>query len=114
MKPLYLIDANLPFNVPVWKDERFVFVLKIDPSWNDEEIWNYAKANSLIIVTKDKDFILKQIAFGVPPKVIHVKFGNLKLNHFIGRIEMVWQEVGQLIEINDTVNIYLNKIEAIK
>ena len=90
MKALYLIDANLPFRVPVWQGDTFVFVTKINPAWDDEEIWNYAKANGLIIVTKDKDFIVKQAIAGAPPSVVHVKFGNLKLADFISRIETVW------------------------
>lgn len=113
-KAAYLIDANLPFHLPVWKTEKFQFVLKINPSWDDEEIWKYAREHELIIVTKDKDFIVKQIAAGVPPKVIHVKFGNLKLKDFTTRINEVWQEVERLIQEYSTVNIYLNKIEAIK
>ncbi len=66
MKAAYIIDANLPFNIPVWRYKNFVFVLKINPAWDDDEIWDYAKENNLIIVTKDKDFIFKQIAFGMP------------------------------------------------
>lgn len=38
MKAVYVIDANLPFNVPVWRSEAFVFVLKINAAWDDEEI----------------------------------------------------------------------------
>ncbi|HVF96650.1 MAG TPA: DUF5615 family PIN-like protein [Flavisolibacter sp.] len=114
MEAAYLIDANLPFAAPVWKNENFQFVVKIDPSWDDEEIWKYAKDQKLIIVTKDKDFIVKQITAGIPPKVIHVKFGNLKLKDFITRIHEVWPEVERFIKDYSTVNIYLNKIEAIK
>ena len=114
MKALYLIDANLPFRVPVWQGDAFEFVVKIDPAWNDEEIWNYARTNELVIVTKDKDFLVKQAIAGAPPNVVHVKFGNLKLADFISRIEIVWNDVDRLIQTHSTVNIYLNKIEAIK
>jgi predicted nuclease of predicted toxin-antitoxin system len=114
MKAKYLIDANLPFRVPVWELENFVFVLKINPSWNDEAIWRYAKENNRIIVTEDKDFILKQAIAGAPPKLVHVKFGNMKLTDFIDRISVVWEEVNKLIQTHTIVNIYFTKIEAIK
>lgn len=114
MKASYIIDANLPYHVPVWKTEDFVFVLKINPAWDDDEIWNYAKENNMIIVTKDKDFIVKQAVHNVPPKVIHVKFGNLRLKDFIMRIGTVWEEVEHLIQTHTTINIYLTKVEAIK
>lgn len=110
----FLIDANLPFDVPVWKTERFTHVLHINPEWTDEAIWQYAKEENLIIVTKDKDFIVKQFREGTPPKVIHIKFGNLKFNDFINRILQIWEEVEGLIQKHTIVNIYLTKIEAIK
>lgn len=97
MKATYLIDANLPFRVPVWQNDAFLFVVKMNPDWNDEEIWEYAKENSLVIVTKDKDFLVKQAIAGAPPNVVHIKFGNLKLYDFINRIETVWPEVENLL-----------------
>ncbi len=114
MKAEFLIDANLPFNVPVWKHDSFAFVLKINPAWDDDEIWNYAKGEKLTIVTKDKDFLVKQAITGSPPKVVHIKYGNLKLKAFVERIEIVWQEVVVLLQTHTIINIYLNKIEAIK
>lgn len=92
MKATYLIDANLPFRVPAWQNEAFLFVVKMNPDWQDEEIWEYAKENGLVIVTKDKDFIVKQATSSAPPNVVHVKFGNLKLADFISRIEALWTE----------------------
>ena len=92
MKAKFRIDANLPFNVPVWKTDASVFVLKMAAAWDDEEIWNYAKTNDLVIVPKDNDFLVKQSVAGVPPKVVHVKFGNLKLKVFIEKMMSVWPE----------------------
>jgi predicted nuclease of predicted toxin-antitoxin system len=112
--PEFIIDANLPFDLEIWKNENFVFVLKINPFWNDDEIWNYARLNNLVIVTKDKDFILKQVLDGSPPKIVHIKFGNLKLNDFIYRIQFVWNKVEVLLETHTIVNVYLTKVEAIK
>lgn len=60
----FIIDANLPFKISKWQGDRFVHVLKIDPLWEDNEIWDYARKNNLIIVTKDKDFLLKQLIHG--------------------------------------------------
>ncbi len=89
MAAKFIIDANLPFHVSVWGNSSFVFVLRINPSRDDEAIWAYAAQNELIIVTKDKDFLVKQAIAGSPPKVVHIKFGNLKLKSFVERIEAV-------------------------
>jgi predicted nuclease of predicted toxin-antitoxin system len=97
--PLNIVDANLPFKVSCWSSEAYLHVLKLNPGWNDSEIWNHAKQHQLIIITKDKDFTVKQAIKGSPPKIVHIKFGNFKLVGFINRIEAVWNEVEKLLQI---------------
>lgn len=67
-----------------------------------------------MIITKDKDFILKQAIARAPPNVVHMKFGNLKLAAFINHIEAVWAEVESLLQTHTIINVHLDKIEAIK
>lgn len=112
--PEFLIDANLPAKINAWKSERFIHVSSINPLWNDDDIWNYAKANNLSIISKDKDFLIYQLANGTPPKIIHIKFGNLKFKEFINVIENCWNEVENPLSSHSLINIYLDKIEAIK
>ena len=112
--PEFLIDANLPSKIKIWESERFIHVSAIQPDWNDDDIWEYAKKNNLCIITKDKDFLLYQLANGSPPNVVHIKFGNLKLNQFISIIENCWSEVEELLQHHTLLNIYFDKIEAIK
>lgn len=112
--PQFLIDANLPFKISCWKSDRFLHVLKINPLWDDNEIWQYALIHKLTIVSKDKDFSVKQFIEGSPPKLVHIKFGNLKLSDFINRVEHVWNDVEKLLENHSVVNIYLSKLESIK
>lgn len=112
--PSYIVGANLPFKIQCWSSNAFVHVLKINPKWDDKEIWQYAKQNQLTIITKDKDFSVKQITEESPPKLVHIKFGNLKFNDFSNRIETVWQEIEMLLQTYSVINIYLNKIEPIR
>jgi predicted nuclease of predicted toxin-antitoxin system len=112
--PEFIVDANLPFRISKWQNELFEYVLNINPQWNDEEIWEYAKTNNLVIITKDKDFRLKQIMQGSPPKIIHIKIGNLKLDEFEKVINLCWVQVEKLIKTHSLINIYLKTIEAIK
>jgi len=56
--PDFLIDANLPVKISIWESERFIHVSNIDPSWDDETLWQYAKTNNLTIISKDKDFLV--------------------------------------------------------
>ena len=50
----------------------------INDEWSDEKIWIYAKENNLTIISLDSDFSNKIIMSSPPPKVIHIRFGNIK------------------------------------
>ncbi len=43
---------------------------------NDWEIWEYARRENLIIVTKDVDFHQRSFLLGFPPKVVWLRLGN--------------------------------------
>ena len=42
----------------------------------DEIVWNYARENNCIVVTKDSDFHERSIILGHPPKVVWIRRGN--------------------------------------
>jgi predicted nuclease of predicted toxin-antitoxin system len=67
-----------------------------------------------IIITKDADFSIKVLYKGVPPKVIHLKLGNLKIRDFHGFISKMWDVIEINIEENSLINVYLDRIEFIK
>jgi predicted nuclease of predicted toxin-antitoxin system len=43
---------------------------------DDREVWNYAAARQLAIVSKDSDFAQLSAALGQPPKVVWLRVGN--------------------------------------
>jgi predicted nuclease of predicted toxin-antitoxin system len=43
---------------------------------DDRVIWDYAKANHWVIVTKDGDFHQMSLVFGAPPQVVWLRLGN--------------------------------------
>ncbi len=42
----------------------------------DEEIWQYARQNDFVIVSKDSDFWHRSFLYGHPPKFIWLRVGN--------------------------------------
>ena len=46
------------------------------PTSPDPDVWAFAAANGLTIVSKDTDFQQRAARFGHPPKVIWVRLGN--------------------------------------
>ena len=43
---------------------------------DDPVVWEYAKDNGLMIVSKDSDMHQRSFVFGYPPKVVWVRLGN--------------------------------------
>lgn len=45
----------------------------------DTQIWEYAKENDFVIVSKDSDFQARSLLYGHPPKFIWLRVGNCPL-----------------------------------
>ena len=45
-------------------------------SATDSIIWEYAKNNDLMIVSKDSDFHQRSFLYSYPPKVVWIRLGN--------------------------------------
>lgn len=43
---------------------------------DDALIWQYAKVNGFVIVSKDADFQQRSLVYGHPPKFIYLRIGN--------------------------------------
>lgn len=43
---------------------------------SDNDVWQYARANGFVIVSKDSDFSQRSSLLGSPPKVIWLRVGN--------------------------------------
>ena len=43
---------------------------------DDAVIWEYAKTNGFVIVSKDADFHQRSLLYGHPPKFIYLRIGN--------------------------------------
>jgi predicted nuclease of predicted toxin-antitoxin system len=43
---------------------------------SDDEIWEYAKQQGFVIVSKDSDFQQRSLLYGHPPKFIWLRVGN--------------------------------------
>jgi len=48
---------------------------------DDSAIWDYARENSLTIVSKDSDFQERSVLLGSPPKVIWLRTSNCSSAH---------------------------------
>ena len=74
--------------------------------------WEYAKKHNLVIVSKDADFSERAIISAPPPRVIHLKFGNMRKKDFHEFLAKVWPRIELLITTHKLVNVYRTRIET--
>jgi predicted nuclease of predicted toxin-antitoxin system len=110
----FLIDANLPYHFSLWNSVDFIHVADIDDTWSDEVIWKYAKDNDLIIISKDSDFSNKIIIASPPPRVIHIKVGNMRIRELHEFLNKNWKRISNISQEFKLTNVYISKIEGIK
>jgi predicted nuclease of predicted toxin-antitoxin system len=75
-----LLDENLsrrmiPFLQTDYPGSTQIALLGMERS-TDREVWEYARTNGFVLVTKDSDFHELSVLLGAPPKVIWLKSGN--------------------------------------
>jgi len=75
-----LFDQNLSWRLPqsladLYPESRHIREFGLKES-EDADIWEYAKAENFVIVTKDIDFQQRSLLYGYPPKVIRLRVGN--------------------------------------
>jgi predicted nuclease of predicted toxin-antitoxin system len=97
----------------LWNSEEYIHQRDIDTSMQDNAIWKYATEKNLTIITKDSDFSDLVLYHTPPPKVIHFKFGNLKMDKFYKIISENWLEIKILSETHKLVNVFMDRIEGI-
>lgn len=75
-----LLDENLSDGIihriiDLYPDSAHVKTLALTNT-EDSIIWEYAKANNFVIVSKDSDFHQRSLLYGHPPKFIYLRIGN--------------------------------------
>lgn len=100
-----LFDHNLSYKLidclsDLYPGSNHVYKLGLDKA-DDTDVWEYARANDFLIVTKDADFSDLCLLRGFPPKVVWIKRGNCKTADIEEILRNHYVEVETLI--NDQV-----------
>jgi predicted nuclease of predicted toxin-antitoxin system len=109
----YLIDVNLPYYFSLWRGDAYVHLKDFGDEWPDSQVWAYALREGLTIVSKDADFSARAILAPPPPRVIHIRLGNLKMRDFHRRVSELWPEVCELSGRYRLVQVFDDRIEGI-
>lgn len=109
----FLIDENLPSFVPIWNNVNFFHVLAVQEISSDTDIWNYAKAADLILITRDSDFYYRYMDSASAPKIIWINIPNMKKQQFNAFIEDCWPQIISIIATSNFLIVDEEKIEVI-
>jgi len=109
----FLLDENLPYRLrfPLPLPAKHSTDLGKSPS--DTEVWNHAKTNGLVIISKDADFSDRISTAEPPPWVIHLRLGNLRSRDFHAFLERHWATIFGFLPTHKLVNVYFDRVEAI-
>ena len=110
----FLVDVNLPYYFGLWRSDEYVHQSDRDARESDAEIWDFAGKNDLTIITKDSDFSNRIMAQSPPPRVIHVRLGNMHMQEFHRILNACWDEVLTMNRSHKLVNIYPDRIEGLR
>jgi predicted nuclease of predicted toxin-antitoxin system len=82
-----LLDENLSDRIihrigDLYPDSEHVKPLGLINT-DDVVIWEYAKTNGFVIVSKDSDFHQRSLLYGHPPKFIYLRIGNCPTSKII-------------------------------
>jgi predicted nuclease of predicted toxin-antitoxin system len=105
-----LVDNNLSFKLVQPLQDLFTGTQHVGNTLSittdDISIWNYAKINGFIILTKDNDFDERSQLEGCPPKIIHLICGNKTTLHILNLL--LWRKEELLLfGESDTENCIL-------
>ncbi len=110
----FLLDENMPSRVRFVPGLPLIHCASLGPGVSDTNIWNYAKSNRLVIITKDSDFSSRIMLSCPPPWVVRFRIGNLRRAEFHAFAAGVWPQIERLLPEHKLINVYHDRIEAVR
>lgn len=108
-----LIDENLPLPTALPTSLTITHSRQLGPQPSDAELWEHARAHDLLIVTKDADFLHRIHLQGPPPRVVHLKAGNMRRAAFIAWPYQCWPALERAAEGHKPVIAHRTHLDLI-
>jgi predicted nuclease of predicted toxin-antitoxin system len=105
-----LLDENLSDKIiekilDLYPDSKHIKTVGLTNT-DDVVIWEYAKANGFVIVSKDSDFHQRSLLYGHPPKFIYLRIGNCPTTQIVQILRSNYATINQF-DISETESILL-------
>lgn len=69
---------------------------------SDREVWEFARENDFIVVTKDEDFSEMALVLGSPPQVVWIRRGNCSTREIETLLRQSYGAISSLSEDSTT------------
>jgi predicted nuclease of predicted toxin-antitoxin system len=109
----FFFDENLPARLSFQPGLPVVSSAVLGSSPTDTQVWDHARREEPVIVTKDADFSGRIILHTPPPWVVHLRFGNLRRREFHALLARVWPQVETLLKTHKLVNVHADRVEGV-
>jgi predicted nuclease of predicted toxin-antitoxin system len=110
----FLFDENLPRVPSLQTGLPVTHALELGSRPSDSQLWAHAQQNDLVIVTKDADFSQRIVLSVPPPRVVHLRVGNMRGRDFAVWLSSVWPQIESTVLTHKLVNVYRDRIEAVR
>ena len=115
---IFWLDAQLPPGPAPWLSSEFgIAAISIRDiglrNATDQDIFAAAREADASLVSKDADFSDRIIASEPPPRVIHLRVGNMRLAALRIFLSNVWPTVEKMIASHKLVHVYRDRMEGI-
>lgn len=103
----FLVDANLPPGLAAWLREHDHEAIHVNDQLglglDDRAIFEFARRNGFIIVTKDEDFTTLAMLEGRPAAVVWIRLGNATNMKLRIWLESLLPEIVQRLAAGETL-----------
>jgi len=110
----FLFDENTPSRLTFTPGLPVRHANELGKSPSDTEMWNFARQERLVIVSKDADFSNRIMLSSPPPWIVRLRFGNMRKREFHSYLKKIWPSVETLLPAHKLINVFQDRIEGIQ
>ena len=110
----FLFDQNLPRVPSLQTSLPVTHASELGPRPTDSELWAHAQQHDLAIVTKDADFSQRIVLTDPPPRVVHLRVGNMRRRDFAAWLQRAWARIESAVRTHKLLNVYRDRMEAVR
>ena len=108
----FLLDENLPTRLTFSPSMKTSHARDFGGNPTDSELWELARFQQWVIVTKDADFSERILVSKAPPWIVRLRFGNMRRKEFHRFLAAVWPQIESLLPAHKLICVYPDRIEA--